>query len=209
MRYTFYLLVALAVFRTAIFAQSDFRIEVSGGFVSNRLADGVYSNWNDGWALSGGVSYPLSQRTDLLFEARYSRLPYEGSNLELAFPAIAGLRWSVNGLPTNVYETSVGIRFKSATTFIRPFVAFHGGLVVMDVGKITISEWFESQPQNISQGLYQNTGTAVTRASGSIGIGAVIPVSESFAVVTEGRFVVVFGAEQIFMPLTFTGQFQL
>ena len=209
MKYSFCTSLALVAFSSAIFAQSDIRIEVSGSFVSNQPAGGLYANWNDGWALSGGVSYPFTERTDFLFEARYSHLPYQGNNLELAFPAIAGLRWSVNGLPTNVYETSAGIRFKTHGTFIRPFLALRGGIVVMDIGRITISQWFESQPQNISHGTYQNTGTQVTRALASIGVGAIFSVIQNLSLLTEARCVTLFGADQIFVPLTITGQFQL
>ncbi|HEY6952288.1 MAG TPA: hypothetical protein VI758_07760, partial [Bacteroidota bacterium] len=174
-----------------------------------RLAQGVYANWADGWTAGGGLSFSISNRSDLLFEGRLSYLPYEGNNLELAFPAIAGLRWSVTGQPTRIYETAVGVRFRTPGTFVKPFLAVRAGLVVTEIGRIIISEWFEGQPDNISRGLYGNSGKTVARAAGSVGIGGIIPITAGFAFITEARFEIVFATEQVFLPIALSAQLEL
>jgi len=122
---------------------------------------------------------------------------------------VAGLRYNVSGVATNVYEPSVGIRFKSQAMFVRPFMAFHAGMLITQLGRITISQWFESQPQVVNSASYQNSGTLATRPFGSIGIGTVVPMGENFALLAEAQFTFVAGTGQILMPFTLTGQFQL
>ncbi len=108
------LVTATLVLSTFSHAQINFRPELLGGISVNTLTTGVFSNWGDGWIIGGGAAYPISSLIDLALNVTYSRYPYRGDNLQLVFPTVAGLRWSVSGDPSNVVEAALASRFNTS-----------------------------------------------------------------------------------------------
>jgi len=205
----FFLLIILTSLSTLAFGQAETRFEVTAGYLYNVQGGSVLANWTNGWTVGSGISCSLSSETDLLWDVRCSRLPYEGGAVVLAVPEVTGLNWSVSGKPTNIYESSAGIRFANHGANLRPFLALHAGVIATNVGRITVSTWMESQPEIVSSETYNGTGTAFIRAFGSVGLGVLLAVSPGFDVVAEARFVTLISADEMFVPLTLTCQWGL
>ena len=182
--------------------QTNLRIEIQGGKSYNAFGQGTMSNWGDGWAIGGGVGYRIMTNTDVTLNLLYSYYPYTGNSLLLAFPDIAGLRYSVSGQPSNAYETSIGMRFSSPQVhFINPFISLRMGLYILNAGDITISEWFDSNPQKVSYSKYYDSGVSSTDIFVRIGIGFIIPVNSKIGLGLEGRFSQLLISKGSFLPV--------
>ena len=209
---TLILATVLALFcipEHSIYASEGFRLEVNGGITLIGSAQGVLSNWNDGWTAGTGVAYYLSPAIEIGANLSYHRFPYQGDNLQLAFPAIVGLRWRVDGNATSMYESGVGVRFISLKSFVQPFVSLRGGAYFMSVGDVLVTTWMESVPQNTSSTLYRGTGESLTKGFGAIGFGINMPFDSNFQFRVEGRYTTTFDGAQSFIPLIGTFEFSL
>jgi len=189
--------------------QTMMQFEILGGRSYYTLDQGTLSNWGDGWIIGGEFGYRILPHTDLTFNLLYSKYFYTGNNIELAFPAIAGLRYSVSGQPSNTYETSVGIRFNSQAKFINPFISLRAGVFMLNEGDIIISQWFDSNPQNVSHTKYYDSGVSSTNLFAGVGIGFIIPVSSRFGIGVEGRFSLLMNAKGAFLPVLASFQYIL
>ncbi len=181
--------------------QTNLRIEIQGGKSYNAFGQGTMSNWGDGWAIGGGAGCRIMPNTDVTLNLLYSHYPYTGNSLFLAFPDIAGLRYSVSGQPSNTYETSIGMRFSSQAHFINPFISLRMGLYILNAGDITISEWFDSNLQKVSYSKYYDSGISSTDIFLGIGIGFIIPVNSKIGLGLEGRFSQLLNSKGSFLPV--------
>ena len=202
-------LVAILTFAQLLNAQGNFRLQVVGGGSLNSLTTGVFSNWGNGWTLGGGFSHSISPSIDLALNIGYARYPYQGRNLQLAFPDVVGFRWSVSGKPSNVIEASIVARVSTSASFIDPFLSLTTGLYRFDISEIVISTWFDSTPQNLSRSIYVGSGVSATRGFAAIGAGFSIPLDSSIRVTLESRFVQTFHSGETFVPLLIAVQFDL
>ncbi|MCX6145567.1 MAG: hypothetical protein NTZ35_20360 [Ignavibacteriales bacterium] len=201
--------VAILTLSQLLNAQGNFRLQVVGGGSLNSPTTGVFSNWGDGWTLGGGFSHSISPSIDLALNIGYARYPYQGRNLQLAFPAVVGLRWSISGQSSNVIEASIAARVSTSALFIDPFLSLTTGLYRFNISEIIISTWFDSSPQNMSRSTYIGSGVSTTRGFAAIGAGFSIPLGSSIRVTLEGRFAQTFHSKEIFVPLLTTVQFDL
>lgn len=192
-----------------IYAQNYLRFQVGGGASLNNLTTGILSNWGDGWTLGGGLSHSIGSQIDLAMNVSYSRYPYHGDNLQLAFPAIAGLYWSASGRPSNVIEASISARFSSSLFFIKPFLSLTTGLYRINIGEIIVSTWFDKSPQNVSRSTYNGSGVSTTKVFGALGAGFSIPLDSNIRFIIEGRYAQTFDSQEVFFPLLTAVQFDL
>jgi len=192
-----------------LYAQADLRLHVVGGASFNTLTTGVFSNWGDGWTLGGGWSHPISHSVEMALNVTYSRYPYQGDNLQLVFPAVVGLRWSVSGKPSNVIEVSIAIRISTSASFINPFLSLTTGLYRFNIGEIIVSTWVDSNPQNVSRSAYIGSGVSMTKGFAAPGVGFSMPLDSSIRVACEGRFAQTFNSQESFLTLVSTIQFDL
>lgn len=186
---------------TVGFAQSRLHVEVLGGASLNTLSQGIISNWGNGWTAGGGLAYEVSPSVNLVLNFAYDHYPYQGGNLELVFPAIAGLHYSVAGSPSNAEEASLGIRSSTRTSVVSPFLSLNAGVYHFNIGDITVSEWFASNPQDVSHYTYRGSGTSITNLFASVGFGLMVPVDSRVALSLEGSFSQSFDSNRTFLPL--------
>ncbi|MGA2623858.1 MAG: hypothetical protein ABSF91_08405 [Bacteroidota bacterium] len=203
------LIAAALVLTTSSHAQSTLRPEVLAGVSPSGLTTGVLSNWGDGWTIGGGVAYPASSAVDLALDITYSSYSYRGDNLWLVFPAIAGLRWSVSGAPSNVVEASLAARLGSSGSIINPFLSLRTGICRLNTGEIVVSTWFDSNPRNVSRSTYSGSGVQMTKGFASLSFGLAIPLNANIRVRLEGGLTQTFDLEEGFIPLLSTVQFDL
>ncbi|MGA9363371.1 MAG: hypothetical protein WBW16_03290 [Bacteroidota bacterium] len=201
--------VAILTLAQSVHPQNNFRVQLTGGASFNTPPSGVFSNWGNGWTLSGGLAYPITSSLELGLNMAYSRYPYQGDNLQLVFPAIAGLRWSVLGEPSNVIEGSIAARVSTNASFICPYLSLAAGLHRLNVGEIIISEWFSSNPQNVSQSTYNGSGTSTTKSFAALGVGFFVPLDSNIRIGLEGRVAQSFDSKERFVPLLATVQVDL
>jgi len=146
---------------------------------------------------------------ELLFDMRFARLPYEGKYIHLVYPATLGERRKVDGEPSSIFESAIGIRISTPGSGVRLFFTVRGGLLVTDIGQIMVSTWMDSQPARISPLTYTGAGATLKNGFGCLGVGFRVSLSHSFDLLGEGRFVSTFVGNQAFLPVTLTGQLQL
>lgn len=173
------------------------------------LTRGAFSNWGNGWRVGGGASYPINSSTEVALNISYHRYPYRGENLQLVFPAIAGLRWSVSGEPSNVIEASVALRFNASSSFINPFLSLRAGLYRLSIGEIIISTWFNTNPENTSQSTYAGSGVSTTKGFAALGFGFSLPLYSGIRFGLEGQFAQSFDQKVNFIPVLSTIQVDL
>lgn len=191
------------------FAQGDWSVELSAGYLYNQPSGTALDNWRSSWTVGAGAAYRVFGGMELLFDMRFARLPYEGKYIHLVYLDILGERWKVDGEPSSIFESAIGIRISTPGSDVRWFFTVRGGLLVTDIGRIIVSTWMDSQPEKISQQPYTGTGTTLKKGFGSLGVGFRVSLSHSFDLLGEGRFVSTFVGNQAFLPVTLTGQLQL
>lgn len=201
--------IIISLLSNSLYAQNVFRLHLIGGVSFNTTTAGVFNNWGDGWSLGSGLGYPITPSISLGINLSYSRYPFQGDNLQLVFPAIAGLRWSVSGKPSNMFEASVSARTTSDASFINPFLSLTAGIYRLDIGKIVVSSWFGSNPQNVERVTYGGSGVSTTKIFAAVGVGFSIPVRSNMRVTVEGRFAQTFNPEESFVPLLSSIQLDL
>jgi hypothetical protein len=202
-------IVGFFVTSSTSFAQNVLRLEILGGVSFNSTTAGVFSNWGNGWTIGAGGAYRVGTAIDLIANAVYHRYPFHGDNLQLVFPAIEGLRWSVSGQASTVIEGSIAARFSISNSFINPFLSLRTGLFFMNTGSVVVSEWFDSNPQDVSHSTYNGTGVSTTKGFAAIGLGFSIPLDVGIRVIIEGRFTETFDAKEFFLPMQATVQIDI
>jgi hypothetical protein len=75
------------------------------------------------------------------------------------------------------------------------------GLYILNAGDITISEWFDSNPQKVSYSKYYDSGVSSTDIFLGIGIGFIIPVNSKIGLGLEGRFSQLLNSKGSFLPV--------
>jgi hypothetical protein len=192
-------------------AGEPLHLEASAGLTFMETSQKLFSNWTTAWTVGGRVAYPLSPVFEIGASLFYHQFPYRGDNstLELAFPAIAGLRWRVDGMPTNVYEAALEARFTSSTSVFRPFMTIRGGVYFINLGQILVTTWFEGTSQNLSSAPYRGTGESFARGFGAFGGGFKLALDSNFQFGLEGRFTATFDGSYEFMPVVGTLQLLL
>jgi len=203
------IVVAVLTLSESLYTQSRFRLQVAAGPSFNTSTAGVLSNWADGWTVGGGLSRRVASSTELALNISYSHYPFRGKNLQLAFPAVAGLRWNVSGKPTSTIEASIVARVSLSATFVRPFLSLTTGLYRFDIGEISVATWFDPNPQNASRSTYSGSAVSTTQGFAALGAGFSIPLDSAIRVILEGRFAQTFDSKENFVPLLATFQFSL
>lgn len=205
----FVIAVAFFVSRSAV-AQSRFSVEVLGGESFNALNEGGYlGNWGNGWTIGGGVAYRASPNVNIGVNLSYNYYPFRGGHLELVFPAIAGLRYSVSGKPSTAEEASLVMRFTAPTRFVTPYLSVTGGISNFFVGSIDVVQSLGSGPTAVSSSRYTGSGRSTLNFFSAVGLGLLIPVNTAVAVSIEGRFSHMFTQNSDFMPMIAEVQFDL
>jgi hypothetical protein len=208
-RRTLLTVVAIFTLSQLLYGQDNLRLNVVGGASFNSLSTAVFSNWGDGWTLGGGLAYPIAPLIELSLNMAYSRYPYQGDNLQLVFPAIAGLRWSVLGEPSSMIEGSIVARASANASYICPYLSLAAGLHRLSLGDIIVSEWFDSNPQNVSRAKYTGSGTSTTKGFAAFGAGFLVPLDSSLQLGLEGRVNQSFDSKVRFVLLLATVQIGL
>lgn len=209
MRNIFLLTSIILFYSCNSFSQSNFKLEILGGKYYNLAGQGILNNWGDGWAVGGGLGYRILPHSDLILKVTYSHYPYTGNNVFIAVPQVVGLEYSVSGEPSNVYETSIGIKFNSDINFINPYLSINTGLYIINSGNIIVSEWLGTNPNNVSHSKYYDSGISSTNMFAGIGIGIMVPIYSNFDIGIEGRFNVIFNAKGSFLPVMASIQYAL
>ncbi len=204
----FFFLIIILVPLAKSLAGDVFRVEASSGITIMESSQSLLSHWNNGWTAGMGVGYPLSASCEIGASLFYHRFPF-GNNLSLAFPAVWGFRWRVDGKATNMYEAAVEVRFTLPTSFLRPFLSVRGGVCATTVGQVLVTTWMETSPQNTSSSVYRGTGESLTRGFGGAGLGFRMPLYSNLQFGVEGRCTAAFDGSYTFWPVLGTIQLLL
>ncbi|MGH7449814.1 MAG: hypothetical protein ACRENG_00560 [bacterium] len=200
---------ALLFLQGSVEAQSKLRCEVHGGLAFGIPTRNVFTNWENGWVFGLCLPVQINPNIQIVPSASYQRFRYTGQNPQLAFPAITGLRWKVEGERANLYETSLAMRFIAPGKFIKPFLALQGGAYFIEVGEIRVITWVQHNPQSASSYIYRGTGKSMTKGFYALGYGLNIPFNSGVAIQLEGRFTGTFDGNESFAYIISAVQFRL
>ena len=196
--------IALLMISPVALAQGLVGLEVHGGASLNTSTKGAFASWGNGWTVGGAVSRPLTSSIDLLFGLDYSRFPYRGDHLDLAFPAVDGLHWATDGQSSTVTAASVLVLIKSSAFFIHPFLTAGGGVYNLIIGRIGVSTWIGPTPRNVVQTVYHGSGTSALNGFVEAGCGASVEVRREVSIKLESRFIQAIDGKINYVPLFLT-----
>lgn len=166
--------------------QTKFYFEIGGGYVSSSLSESMLNNWNRGWMSGLGLSYNAAPTLQLSVNAAYQNHSYRGDHLQLATPRVIGFRRESDAPNSHVYELSLGARFISSRKS-RLFFALRGGLLWMDIGKISIRSWMQQRPEQKHYTVYQGSGKFYQKEFAALGWGFLLRIRSNVNLILESR----------------------
>ena len=193
----------LLLLLTICFSYSQKRLsyDIYTGIDISKIGNSYLENWGNPWIIGLGINYHLNENAELGLNGFYQNSKYTGENLQLAFLAVAGLKYSVEGENTNIYQLSMVTRLYQKTGLIRSYFVFGTGVYFIDQGTIIISTWFNDDIQEMIRNKYFDSGKSITQAFGSFGIGIKIKILKNVDWRLESSFIFTVDEYQSFLPL--------
>lgn len=191
-------------------SQTKFHFEIGAGYVSSSLSESLLNNWNRGWTSGLGISYNAASTLQLSVNAAYQNHSYRGDHLQLATPRVIGFRRESDAPNGHVYELSLGARFISSRKS-RLFFALRGGLLWMDIGKISIRSWRQQRPEQKTYLVYQGSGKSYQKGFAALGFGFLLRIRSNINLILESRCIDTFDQETdvILVPIASSLQIRL
>ncbi len=189
-------------------AQTKMRLELGGGYASNTLSTGVLSNWEGGWSVNVAALYDLTACLQLTAKAGYQRHEYAGGSLDLISFRSLDFRREIDGNDTDVYELSFGTRFVDNAK-IKLFFTLRGGLMWIDVGRISITQRYLYAHDMVQISNYPDSGELLRKGFVLVGSGFLIPITNGLNLVLESDLLSTFDRKEVIVPLTASVQIGL
>ena len=201
----------------ATLGQEKLEYELLGGITYTNLSEGILSNWGKGWNIGVGVAYEVAPRIQLIASQSYHQLPFRGGNLQLALPrvwvrpfnSVPGLTRRAGGERSEIYETSVGLRFISQGQYLKPFLTARTGFYFINIGEIVITEESDQNSRATPPYTYGGSGITVMNGFGALSLGVDVPLSSKFGIKVEGTVLYSSDGVSTFLPVVSTVSFRL
>ena len=140
-----FILLILLLSLSNSFSQNNFKIEFGGGYVEKTVPGNLLRYSDNGWLTNLTGSIKLSKNFDLTASFIYQKLNFNASKVGIILPAIAGLRYKVEGTHIQVFQSMIGIRAIKSKGFIHPYLSLKGGILFIDESNILVTTWIEGE----------------------------------------------------------------
>lgn len=207
-RVLFIMLTSLLLFEGEAQAQSKFHFEINGGYVSSSWSESLLNNWNSGWMSGLGIAYFATPKIQLSINTVYQNYSYRGDHLQLPALRVIGFRRESDGENSHVYEFSLGARFISSRK-ARPFFALRGGLLLMEVGQITIKGWGQQMPEQEQYFVYEGSGQSYQKGFVALGFGFLLRLRSNMKLILENRCAYSFDRDTDLMLIPIASSLQI
>ncbi|MEJ5351198.1 MAG: outer membrane beta-barrel protein [Melioribacteraceae bacterium] len=181
-------------------AQNNFSLSLGGGYVSSAIDKTKLPYWENGYLINFSSYYNLTDKIALFFSSSFQQHYFNENFVNLVVPAVAGYRYSISGKNSSVFDFTVGGKLYMTYTKIKPYLGIGTGLLLINQGKVEITNWMEGNP-NKSTSLYSDTDKNFSLAQINFGIGLEIELIDNFQLVLDGKLINSFGGPSYF-PLT-------
>ncbi len=181
-------------------AQSNISFSFGGGYVFSAIDKTKLPYWENGYLINFSSEYKLTEKIALIFSSSYQRHIFNEHLVSFAVPAVVGYRYSISGENSSVFDFSVGGKLYMSSSRIRPYLGVGAGLLLINQGKVEITNWMEGNP-NKSTSLFANTDKNFSLAEMNFGVGLEIELINNFQLGLEGKLVHGFGGP-LYFPLT-------
>ena len=142
-----YIFLIILFFVSSTLAQSDYKIELSGGRITSSIQSTLLPYWDTGWSLGITASKKLNKEIELISSFDYQNFRFQPDRV--IFPPSVnppGFYQRVSGGEnSNVYNFSLGVRIISSTKRLTNFFSFSGGIQYINQGKIFITSEFNNK----------------------------------------------------------------
>ena len=143
-----YIFLIILFFVSSTLAQSNYKIELSGGRITSAIQSTLLPYWDTGWSVGITASKKLNKDIELISSFEYQNFIFQPDRVVLGYVGfdIAGYFVRVSGGEnSNVYNFSLGVRIISSTKRLTNFFSFSGGLQYINQGKIFITSEFNNK----------------------------------------------------------------
>ena len=188
-------------------AQNNFSFSLGGGYVSSSLDKTKLPYWENGYLINLSSDYKITDKIALFFSSSYQQHYFNENLVSLVVPAVVGYRYSLSGESSSIFDFSIGGKLYMTDTRIKPYLSIGTGLLLINQGKVEITNWMEGNP-NKSTSLYSNTDNNFSLAHISFGLGLEIELIDIFQLVLDGKLINSFGGPSYY-PLTASIKFGL
>ncbi len=188
-------------------AQANFSLSFGGGYISSALDKDKLPYWENGYLINFSTDYKMSDKIALFFSSSYQKHFFNVNLVSLVVPAVVGYRYNIDGKNSFIFDFSIGSRLYITDTKIKPYLSAGTGLLIINQGKVEITNWMEGNP-NKSTSLYSNTDKKYSLAQVNFSLGLEIELNNNFRLVFDGKLVNSFGGPSYF-PLTTSIKFSL
>ncbi|HED08955.1 MAG TPA: hypothetical protein ENI57_12605 [Ignavibacteria bacterium] len=194
-----YIFLIVLFFVSSVFAQSNYKIELSGGKIYSTLQNTLLPYWDTGWSFGITASKKINKEIELTSSFKIQNFRFQPGRVRFpptTFVEFIGHSLSVSGGEnSNVYNFSLGIRVLSSSGRISTFFSLSGGLQYISQGKIFITSIFDpvnlSIPSTSETYLYNNNRNYLMGIA-SIGAGISFKIISKISLITEGRLITTF-----------------
>lgn len=193
-----YVFLIILFFVNSVFAQSGYKIELSGGRITSGLQNTLLPYWDTGWSLGITAYRQINKDIELTSSFRIQNFKFQPGRVRfppttMYLPATSSS--VTGGENSNVYNFSLGIRVLTSTGRINTFLSLNGGLQYIRQGKIFITSSFNpvnvSIPSTSGTYLYNNNRNYLMGIA-SIGAGISFKITSKISLMTEGRLITTF-----------------
>jgi opacity protein-like surface antigen len=178
----------ILLFIQNISAQGKISFSLGAGYVPSVIDKTKLPYWDNGYVMNFSSYYNFTEEVGLFFSSSYQK-NYVDENL-ITFPVaqVVGYRYSIHSENSSVFEFSVGSIIYANNSRIRPYLSLGAGLLLIEQGKIEITDWMDGDP-NRTTSLYSNTGKSYNLSQFNLGVGLEIALINNLRLVFGGRLI--------------------
>lgn len=194
-----YIFLFILFFVNSFFAQSDYKIELSGGRVTSALENTLLPYWDTGWSFGITGSKKLSEGIELTSNFSYQNFKFQKA-LVIFPPNVdpPGFHREISGGDnSNVFDFTLGFRVFTSGRKITTFFSLSAGLQYISQGKVLESgtSYFiidSTLHSTTVTYLFNNNGRYHLMGIGSFGVGLSVNITQKINLITEAKLVSTF-----------------
>lgn len=169
-------------------AQNNIKVSIGGGYISSLIDNTKLPYWESGYTINISSDYAYSQNVSFFISTSYQKHFFNEKLLSIVVPAVIGYNYSVDGENSSLFEFSIGSKFYTNYTSIRPYLGVGAGLLLINQGKVEFISWMEGSSHK-SSSIYADTDKNYNLFQVNFGLGLEIEFIDNLQIVFDGRFV--------------------
>ncbi len=181
-------------------AQNNVSLTFGGGYLYSAMDKSKLPYWENGYLFNFSSDYKITAKIAIFISSSYQKHFFDENLVTIAVPAVVGYRFSINGENSSVIELSIGSKFYTTTSKIKPYLGIGVGTLFINHGRVEITNWMEGS-QNKSTNLYSNTGRNYNLAQFNLSLGLEINLINNLQLVFDGKIINGFSGPSYF-PIT-------